>query len=740
MIPSQLSVLLEAALRALVAALAVWAGLHILRVKNVLVQKAAWGLVLIAALAMPLLMRRQWLPAWTAVKLPSASWTTMMDVTPPSRPASAVSISTADQPETMAQAVPESQDDFPAPAAAADKIDAPPIAEPAAVPVPMSASPQPASKPTAANDLGRWLAMGWIVYLGVCAALLLRLFWGLASSLRLWIEAEPVTILPKLEISESVGVRWSSQIASPVNIGSGILLPPDHAEWDAEKLRVVLAHERAHIRQHDFYLQILAGIYVSLTWFSPLGWWLKRKLSELGEAISDRAGLDAASSPSAYAGLLLEFAALPRPVRTGVAMAHSKNLSDRIERLLNDSTFRLAYAGGRRALLTLLVPALLIAGAAVIRVQAAATPQQADTSLAAKLAQDQAATQTTAGGQSTGQATGQANHEPAQVNDAGSSEAPQAAPAPEAAPAPPMPPAQAAPNPNPAPEAMPASPAPQAPAPGEQVPMPPMPAVPAVPPIHVQVHIPPMPKMHGMYADEGHRSCFENGDSYAIVGDPESKTQFCGDWGPERGAEVDKARSAAHGHFLLFRHDGKSYVIDDPATVSQIEAMDKQTQDLGDQMRELGKQMRDAAQPFREQMRDQQRQERDAERKARETASEIPTPDISKEMADLNAAVATLQAKQGGTITREQLNEIQRKIGEVQRRVIEAEVRTKVNVDFDMSKFNQAQSKFSEQESQFGAQMGKLGSQMGQAARENSQKIRSIMDESLQDGKARPVQ
>ena len=49
----------------------------------------------------------------------------------------------------------------------------------------------------------------------------------------------------------------------------------------------------------------------------------------------------------------------------------------------------------------------------------------------------------------------------------------------------------------------------------------------------------------------------------------------------------------AHGHFLWFRHEGKSYIVDDPAIVAQIEAMNKPMDELGDQMRALGEQMRD---------------------------------------------------------------------------------------------------------------------------------------------------
>ena len=51
-----MTTILEAALRSLVAAAAVGAGLHVLRVRNVLAQKVVWGMVLAAALAMPILL------------------------------------------------------------------------------------------------------------------------------------------------------------------------------------------------------------------------------------------------------------------------------------------------------------------------------------------------------------------------------------------------------------------------------------------------------------------------------------------------------------------------------------------------------------------------------------------------------------------------------------------------------------------------------------------------------------
>ena len=750
MIPSEFTVLLEATLRALIAAFAVWAGLRLLRVKNVPAQKAAWGLMLVAALAMPLLMRWQLVPAWAAVNLPIPSLQKMAGPAPvdmrflaqPSPPAPVAAISFSGEPGTIARPHSEVREAFPAPAGqirranrarfadrvrSSDRVHSTPVNKIEAAPssTALAQSPAgPAAQPATGRKAqiaaqigqlstkGRVLAIAWILYIGVCAALLFRLLLGLASSLRIWMDAKPVATLTNLDLPDSIHVRSSERIGSPVNFGSGILLPADYAEWDGEKLRVVVAHERSHVTQRDFYLQMIAELYASLTWFSPLGWWLKRKLSELGEAISDRAGLDAASSPSAYAQLLLEFAAQPRPTLvTGVAMAHSRNLSNRIERLLNDSSFRLAFSGGRRALLALVLPIALIAATAMVRVEAAQAPQS--TAAPSMQSSDRTAAAAPAAPASY---MGQSNA--TQVAEQSSDQAPappQQAPSPAPA---------AAPSPDVAPSA---SPAP------EPAPAPPLP--PAESQDAVQVVVPPIPPMRPIVVNveplkipavrlylkgfEGHASCWADGDAYAIVGDPGTDTRFCGNTGGEMEAEVEKARSVAHGHFLLFRHDGRYYIVDDPATVSQIEDMNKAMQDQGDKMRALGEQYRDAGKDVREQA-----------RKERETAANIPAPDLSKEMAELNASVASLTAKQGATVPREELQQVQREISAIQRRLIESEV--KVDVNIDMTKFNAEMGQFNQQMSQMGAEMGRI-------ADENHEKMGSIIDQSLKDGKARPV-
>src|SRR5262249_55622063 len=146
-----------------------------------------------------------------------------------------------------------------------------------------------------------------------------------------------------LELAAYAGhdIRVSAVVRSPVTVGRSVLLPTRYLEWDAPTLKVILSHELAHVRQHDFLVQVLSGLNCALFWFSPFSWWLKRQLAALAEALSDHAAVLEAKSRTGYAELLLAIAgtrghSLPM---LGVAMARSSNLGARIDRLLSEQRF-----------------------------------------------------------------------------------------------------------------------------------------------------------------------------------------------------------------------------------------------------------------------------------------------------------------------------------------------------------------------------------------------------------------
>lgn len=389
-------IFVDASVRSLLVGLAVAAGLRIFRVRNVMAQKAAWGLVLAAAIVMPVLLpvMAQWhlLPAGVNIVLPAhpmtlleelqarivakgGSGTKLGPVTVPIPQSDSPSVQGSPAPEP--EAVPRPTSNTPHAAKLNQHTPAAPARFPSssARPIANSMSPMRASEsvaPVRKTTLSPMIPI-LTLYCGIAAFFLLRLALGLFTTIRLWRTGTPVSAQELATDAAPFTIRASNKAVSPVTIGSAILLPADYRDWDREKLRIVLAHEGSHVRQGDFYLQLLAGVYAALVWFSPLGWWLKHALAELAEAISDRAGIEEATSRTSYAQILLEFAAAPRQITIGVAMARPGSLSRRIERLLNDNTFRQCFAGGRRAILAVaLVPVALFASTTLVRVHAAA--------------------------------------------------------------------------------------------------------------------------------------------------------------------------------------------------------------------------------------------------------------------------------------------------------------------------------------------------------------------------------
>jgi beta-lactamase regulating signal transducer with metallopeptidase domain len=398
-------IFIEAALRSLLVGLAVAVALRMFRVRNVQAQKAAWGLVLVSALAMPLLLpvtaQRNLLPARVNFVLPAHPMTLLEELQARIQAKSGSESNSAPLSAPIPQNDPPRIQESPTPHQAAT----PPANETrsrtartnqatrpeqdAAVIAERSASSSAQSIVYSASRVQETQSPAYIrhitvspvivaltLYCGIAALFIVRLALGLFTTMRLWATATPVPAHELPHDAISLRVRASSEVASPFTIGPGILLPADYTTWDSDKLRIVLAHERSHVCQGDFYLQLLASFYAALVWPSPLGWWLKHELAELAEAISDRAAIEEAASRTAYAQILLEFAAAPRRVSIGVAMARPGSLSRRIERLLNDNSFRQCFAGGRRALVVAaLVPLALFASTMLVRVQAAADTQ-----------------------------------------------------------------------------------------------------------------------------------------------------------------------------------------------------------------------------------------------------------------------------------------------------------------------------------------------------------------------------
>jgi beta-lactamase regulating signal transducer with metallopeptidase domain/predicted nucleic acid-binding Zn-ribbon protein len=601
-------VLVESALRSLALGTAVGLGMSIFRARSPRLRMAAWTLVLLAALLMPFLMRVR-----------------TVEIAAPRR-----------------------------------VVDTAPVVVVRAVHVYRSAVMQaPAFS---------WTSLALRLYLVITALLVLRLLIGLLLAIRLWHRAMPI----REPWTRGLAVRESEFIDAPATFGSGIVLPADWPEWDELKRDAVIAHERAHVRWGDFYVQALSRLHVAIFWFSPLAWWLRNRLARLAEAASDDAALENLPDRASYAEILLHFARRPQRPIAAVAMARPRTVSARVDRILSGAALA-AKAGWKSYAL---LAALTICSAALIggfSVHAQATPPEP--------------------------------------------------PAPPAAPA----------APEPAP--------PQAPQP------------PAAP-------------------DAKHRSNWwwssdSHDDSWAIVsGDSLSMSGSMDD--AERARSY---RSSVSGPYIWYLHDGRSYLITDPATVKRAQEFFRGQEELGRKQAELG-----------------QQQARLGEQQAllgqQQSGVRVRMPDLDREIAEARAQVQIvekqlrdsqqlslarndeqlkaleekLKAEKGKDVSQDEINALQERLSDVQSHLSDelsdriSEIQSRIGdlqsqfgelqsrAGEAQSKLGDAQSRLGDEQSKLGEQQSKLGDEQSRLAEEANRQLRKLFDESLHNGVAKPAQ
>ncbi|MBM4087106.1 MAG: M56 family metallopeptidase, partial [Planctomycetes bacterium] len=155
---------------------------------------------------------------------------------------------------------------------------------------------------------------------------------------------EPVwsSLLNELASTRRVRLLGSEQALIPMTWGVWrpvILLPSGAGDWPAERRRVVLTHELAHVRRLDYLTQTIAWFACALHWFNPLAWFALRRMRVEREQACDDYVLNAGLKPSDYASHLLDIVRSLRPLRASsiaaVAMARPSRLGRRVEAVLD---------------------------------------------------------------------------------------------------------------------------------------------------------------------------------------------------------------------------------------------------------------------------------------------------------------------------------------------------------------------------------------------------------------------
>src|SRR5439155_1346252 len=109
--------------------------------------------------------------------------------------------------------------------------------------------------------------------------------------------------------------------------------------WPADRIRIVLCHELAHIARGDWLVQMLAEVVRSAYWFNPILWIASSRMRQESEHACDDAVLSAGIEGSDYAAQLLDLARAVKRQRhpwvPAQAIVRASNLERRVSAMLN---------------------------------------------------------------------------------------------------------------------------------------------------------------------------------------------------------------------------------------------------------------------------------------------------------------------------------------------------------------------------------------------------------------------
>ena len=197
-------------------------------------------------------------------------------------------------------------------------------------------------------------ALPWVVALWAtgCTLLSLRMALGLH-----WLRRQRASALPaddlrqarmdalagRFGIARRVALRIVGDGDSPLTAGClrpVVLLPAAlAARLPVELLEALLAHELAHVRRHDYLVNLLQGAVEALLFYHPVVWWLSHRIRIERELVADDLAASTLGDPRRLAVALAELDRIatsrsPFPPPHFALAAHGGHLMPRIRQLI----------------------------------------------------------------------------------------------------------------------------------------------------------------------------------------------------------------------------------------------------------------------------------------------------------------------------------------------------------------------------------------------------------------------
>lgn len=192
----------------------------------------------------------------------------------------------------------------------------------------------------------RWLVLAWVAGVGLCSG---RMTAEWVKLRRLAAEARPAPVewqerldalAARLGLGRAVRLLQSAQVDVPAAVGwlSPVVLLPVSAlsGLSTRQLEMVLAHELAHIRRHDFAVNLAQVLVETLLFYHPAVRWVSQVIRVEREHCCDDVAVGASGGALPYARALTaleELRVLPQ-VQGPAMSALGGSLPERVRRLI----------------------------------------------------------------------------------------------------------------------------------------------------------------------------------------------------------------------------------------------------------------------------------------------------------------------------------------------------------------------------------------------------------------------
>jgi HEAT repeat protein/beta-lactamase regulating signal transducer with metallopeptidase domain len=225
-------------------------------------------------------------------------------------------------------------------------------------------------------------ALPWLVALWALGVLLLsaRLVGGWLRARRFriqgvtpapdWCSAAVTRLAARLDLRRRVRVLESKLVEVPLVMGAlrpMILLPASALSGlSVDQLEAILAHELAHVRRHDYLVNLVQSVVETLLFYHPAVWWVSRQVRLEREHCCDDLAVAVCGNREGFARALVGMERLRFTPPAAAVRANGGSLVMRVRRLLTPELSHVDAASRSAAAVIAMATALTIGVAASV--------------------------------------------------------------------------------------------------------------------------------------------------------------------------------------------------------------------------------------------------------------------------------------------------------------------------------------------------------------------------------------